>query len=183
MSENKHTKEFKNFREAVIEGDDLLKALNNEEDSREVNIRQCKICNEYKKRISDGKFPDGRNTRFVGEDGKLVEWQDLSRLPSEEDGNSHEIKKSKMTKADIDKFILDTHELGYRIKRIDNLISNIESKKLKKQYTKEMLELIEDYNLMSRLLETEIKIYLEEERKTGNTESFFYNKVLRSLKN
>lgn len=37
----------------------------------EVNMRICKVCNENKQRISDGKYPNSKNTRFINEEGKL----------------------------------------------------------------------------------------------------------------
>lgn len=37
----------------------------------EINKRHCKVCHELKLRILDGKFPDAKNKKFRGEDGKL----------------------------------------------------------------------------------------------------------------
>jgi hypothetical protein len=53
---------------------ELVKALEETLDGERKNktLKQCKICNQYKIKINDGKRPDGRNTRFVGEDG--LEW-------------------------------------------------------------------------------------------------------------
>ena len=53
---------------------ELIKALQQveETESGRKAIKQCKVCKEYKLKISDGKRPDNRNTRFIGECGK--EW-------------------------------------------------------------------------------------------------------------
>lgn len=36
----------------------------------DVDLRKCKICNEFKKRIEDGKFPNGKNKRWRDESGR-----------------------------------------------------------------------------------------------------------------
>lgn len=36
----------------------------------ESNLRKCKSCKELKNRIQDGKFPNGRDKRWVNENGK-----------------------------------------------------------------------------------------------------------------
>jgi hypothetical protein len=55
---------------------DLINALKEtadaEEKNRKSSIKQCKICKEFKIKIPAGKRPDGRNTRFVGQDD--LEW-------------------------------------------------------------------------------------------------------------
>ena len=35
----------------------------------EKQLKQCKICNEVKLRIYDGKYSDGKNTIWIGEKG------------------------------------------------------------------------------------------------------------------
>jgi hypothetical protein len=42
------------------------------EDTRDFQIITCKDCGASKKRIRDGKRPESKETRFVGEDG--LEW-------------------------------------------------------------------------------------------------------------
>jgi len=37
----------------------------------EVNKRRCKICGEEKNRILAGKFPNGRDKKWAGDNGKL----------------------------------------------------------------------------------------------------------------
>jgi hypothetical protein len=36
----------------------------------EKNLRICKTCNKIKQRISAGKFPNGKDTRYVDENNK-----------------------------------------------------------------------------------------------------------------
>jgi hypothetical protein len=36
----------------------------------ESNLRICKRCNKIKSRISAGKFPNGRDTKYLNEAGK-----------------------------------------------------------------------------------------------------------------
>lgn len=48
----------------------LVKDLLNPDKIEVKSLRQCKQCNEYKVKISVGKFPDGRNTRFEDNFGK-----------------------------------------------------------------------------------------------------------------
>lgn len=36
----------------------------------ESNLRTCKICDEIKVRISDGKFPNNSTTRYKDDNGK-----------------------------------------------------------------------------------------------------------------
>jgi len=50
---------------------ELIKALQNAENTQEKDIRQCKVCKEYKIRIRVGKYPDGKNTKFMSEDDQL----------------------------------------------------------------------------------------------------------------
>lgn len=37
----------------------------------EKNIRQCKKCNQLRPRVYDGKFPDGKNNRWLDDTGRL----------------------------------------------------------------------------------------------------------------
>lgn len=37
--------------------------------SSESNIRMCKVCSQPKQRILDGKYPDGKNKKYVDENG------------------------------------------------------------------------------------------------------------------
>lgn len=43
---------------------------NEKENQNEINIRVCKFCKEPRKRIYDGKFPNGKNKRWRDESGK-----------------------------------------------------------------------------------------------------------------
>lgn len=43
----------------------------NKEETKESNLRLCKKCNEVKRRTLAGKFPDGRDKRYVDDSGKL----------------------------------------------------------------------------------------------------------------
>lgn len=36
----------------------------------ESNLRICKLCNKIKTRISAGKFPNGKDMKYVDENGK-----------------------------------------------------------------------------------------------------------------
>lgn len=49
---------------------ELIKSLNAEEKQGDKDIRQCKICKEFKVRIRSGKFPNGKDTKFTGEYGR-----------------------------------------------------------------------------------------------------------------
>lgn len=46
-----------------------------EEVKTEVNLRHCRECGVLKKRILVGKFPDGKNNRYLDENNKL--WNGL----------------------------------------------------------------------------------------------------------
>lgn len=48
----------------------LIKDLLNPTKTEVKSLRQCKKCMEYKVKISSGKFPDGRNTRFEDATGR-----------------------------------------------------------------------------------------------------------------
>jgi hypothetical protein len=37
----------------------------------EKNERECKLCKRLRKRIEDGKFPNGKNKKWRDESGKL----------------------------------------------------------------------------------------------------------------
>lgn len=50
---------------------ELLNALNNEEKQGDKDIRQCKVCKEFKVRIRAGKYPNGKDTKFTSEEGLL----------------------------------------------------------------------------------------------------------------
>jgi hypothetical protein len=40
------------------------------ETKEEINLSKCSGCQEIKTRIQDGKYPDGRNKKWVDEHGK-----------------------------------------------------------------------------------------------------------------
>jgi len=37
----------------------------------EINLSKCSVCQEIKTRIQNGKYPDGRNKKWVNEKGEL----------------------------------------------------------------------------------------------------------------
>ena len=41
------------------------------ETKKEENLSKCSSCQEIKPRIQDGKYPDGRNKKWVNEKGEL----------------------------------------------------------------------------------------------------------------
>lgn len=41
----------------------------------ETNKKICKICNKIRNRVSAGKFPNGKDTRYTDENGK--QWSGL----------------------------------------------------------------------------------------------------------
>jgi C4-type Zn-finger protein len=42
-----------------------------EEVKKESNLSKCPVCQEIKLRIQDGKYPDGKNKKWVDEQGNL----------------------------------------------------------------------------------------------------------------
>lgn len=44
---------------------------NEVEVKKEENLSKCSACQEIKPRIQDGKYPDGRNKKWVNEKGDL----------------------------------------------------------------------------------------------------------------
>lgn len=41
------------------------------EESKEINLSKCSKCQDIKPRIQNGKYPDGRNKKWVNEKGEL----------------------------------------------------------------------------------------------------------------
>lgn len=40
------------------------------EEKKELNLSKCSVCQEIKPRICVGKFPDGRNKKYVDDKGE-----------------------------------------------------------------------------------------------------------------
>lgn len=81
----------------------------------------------------------------------------------------------------IEELIYDVKDLSNRIKLMDGLIMQIENVELRKDYTFQLVEVIQQYKQITELLIIELNKYVREENKSGGPINFVYRKILKEL--
>jgi len=89
---------------------------------------------------------------------------------------------SKLKKDDVDALIIATTQKANRIKHIDNLLDQMPLGKAKKTYTKEMLEMIEDYNTQVNILDIIVNDYIKQVKEDSGEYPLLYYRLARELK-
>ncbi len=89
---------------------------------------------------------------------------------------------SKITQTELDGLIVQTNNKAKKIKCIDKLIAAMPEGRGKKQYTEEMLGLIEEYHVEVNILEVSVSDYLEQVKEDTGEIPLIYFKLLKGLK-
>jgi hypothetical protein len=89
---------------------------------------------------------------------------------------------SKITQDEIDHLIIQTNQKANRIKHVDKLLSQMPESRSKKQYLRDMMEMIDQYNVEVDILEFTLDEYLEQIKKETGEVPLLYYRLSKALK-
>ncbi len=87
-----------------------------------------------------------------------------------------------INKDDLNELIWDVTDMGYRVTRINNLLSEMEEGKAKTKYIQQYLDLMDQYTKMVDYLLLELEDYVDYEKRNNLPIDLEYRKLLKSLK-
>lgn len=87
-----------------------------------------------------------------------------------------------MDKEEIEILKHDIVEIGYRIIQSDKLVMQLRDANLRKEYQRQIFDLIDIYHDLEDLLKASVEDYVDFEKKHGNLIDFTVRKLQRDLK-
>lgn len=87
-----------------------------------------------------------------------------------------------MNQDELDQLVKDVNEIGRRIKMVDGLISQLNNSQKREEYLKTLLDLIDQYKVLTNILEGELEKFVTEEKKKNAPINLMYRKVRKNLR-
>lgn len=79
--------------------------------------------------------------------------------------------------------IIKINELGTEIQHLDDSINCVSSPELQMLYTEKMDEILEDYTKLCKLVKSDLEVYLDNQKKSGEPIELNYYRLLKELRN